>query len=700
MAISIDGLSYGSAAVAFVVLAALLLVSWRRGAVGAWLMVAAVVSALWAVYGTYGAVTGSGDEIVLGVLELLRSAAWIGCLLWVLFRTPQANPTEFGRRYAAPAIAALFVAMIGLEIAAPGFGDEAPGGVGFDPSIFGRLAIAVVGVLLVENLFRNTRLDFRWNIKFLCIGLGGLFAYDFALYSDALLFQRINEGLISARGFTNAVVAPLVAIAAARNRGWAVDVFVSRKVVFHTATLVGTGLYLLAMAGVGYYLREFGGRLGPVVVSVFVFAAFVVLVLVVFSGGFRAWLRVNINKHFFSYKYDYREEWLRLIATLSSVGIAGGLPVRVIRGVADIVESPEGALWLREEDDRFSLCAQWNCSPEPGSYAADASFTDILEERRWIINLEEIEERPDFYAGLVVPDWIRTRTRPWLVVPLMHHETLLGFLLLGRPRAPTALNWEDYDLLKTFGRHAASYLAEQQSAQALAEARQFDEFNRRFAFVMHDIKNLVSQLSLIVANAGKFKDNPAFQDDVLQTVKESVDKMNRLLVRLHESGREAAGTSIVELSSFLHRVVDKNALNAGNIALDCRVDGVAVVAEEERLSAVMAHLIDNAVEATGDRGKVSVGLDSSGGDAIIEITDDGPGMDAEFIRTELFRPFRSTKPGGYGIGVYESRAFVRGLGGRLDVVSAPGHGTTVRIRLPAVNVSPAMSDTQPGIAVQ
>jgi putative PEP-CTERM system histidine kinase len=257
--------------------------------------------------------------------------------------------------------------------------------------------------------------------------------------------------------------------------------------------------------------------------------------------------------------------------------------------------------------------------------------------------------------------------------------------VLGRPRAARDLNWEDYDLLKTIGRQTASYLAEHQTARALAEARQFDQFNKRFAFVLHDIKNLASQLSLITANAEKFKGNPEFVDDMVTTVRETVDKMNRLMTRIHEGGREAKAHAAFELEGVLRQTVARAAIKDRNLSFEGNACGMQLVADEDRFAAVVSHLIDNAIEASPARdGRVAVRLTAQDGDAVIEVEDNGKGMDAEFIRTEMFKPFKSTKDGGYGIGAYESREFVRELGGNLDVVSAPGKGTTVRIRLPAI----------------
>ena len=687
---NIGTVSYSISAVTFVLLTLLLFASWKRGWVGAWLIAASVLTAAWSVVAAYGYAEGNDSRLATNILEILRGAGWLMFLAGVLSRTWDTGRHRAVGRFVVPAIVAFCLLILFVDCVEYAVDTDVAGVVGLDLAILGRLVIAVVGILLIENLYRNTKREHRWGIKYVCFGIGGMFAYEFFMFADGLLFQSVNRDLVDARGIVNAVIAPLIAVSAARNPDWSIDVAVSRRVIFHSATLIGAGIYLLLMAAAGFYLREFGGQWGPAVQVVFLFAAIVLLVLTLFSGSFRAWVKVNINKYFFTYRYDYREEWLRLIQTISSVGTGRDLAERVVKGLADIVESPEGTLWLYREPDQFELLKSWNSRVVEGSQTADPRFAQFLEERQWVINLDEFRENPALYDDLTLPDWLRdTRDdiRAWLVVPLLHHDRLMGILMLGQPRVLRELNWEDYDLLKTVGRQSASYLSEQESASALAEAKQFDEFNRRFAFVLHDIKNLVSQLSLMVKNAEKHKNNPAFQEDMLQTVSESVEKMNNLLVRLHEGGRQAAASAALDLSRFLGQIVKHNTRANGRLSFESNVSGIAVLIDEERLGAVMAHVIDNALDAIEDDGTIRVRLGAAGGEAVIEVEDDGCGMTAEFIREELFKPFRTSKGGGYGIGAFESREYVRENGGRMDVESEPGSGTKVTIRIPALSLT-------------
>jgi putative PEP-CTERM system histidine kinase len=689
--LNIGLISYATAAVAFALLTALLLVSLKRGRIGAWLAAAAALTAIWAALEGWASATNGELALAAILVEVAQTAGWLGLLIavmglpWNLFRQRSRGALV------APAIVLLVVVNVMLAIAAARNIDDAWGISLPEADILARLSLAIVGLLMVENLFRNTVPERRWNIKFLCFGVGGMFAYDFFLYSEALLFKRVSPDLLEARGFISAMVMPSIAIAAARNPTWSVEVFISRRAIFHSTTLISAGAYLLAMATAGYFLRRYSGDWGGVLQVVFLFGAVILLALTVFSGRFRAWAKLNLNKHFLTYRYDYREEWLRLIRTVSSTGHSGGLPLRVINAVADIVDSPDGSLWLREQGDSFVLGGAWNASSwklDSAAPAAHPAFAQFLEERQWIINLDELSAHPERYENLSVPGWVTRPERAWLIVPLIHHEWLLGFLVLGRPRAARDLNWEDYDLLKTIGRQTASYLAEHQTARALAEARQFDQFNKRFAFVLHDIKNLASQLSLITANAEKFKGNPEFVDDMVMTVRETVDKMNRLMTRIHEGGREVRAHAAFEVEGVLRQTVARAAGKERHLSFEGDARGLQLVADEDRFAAVVAHLIDNAIEASPRDGRVAVRLTSQGNEAVIEVEDNGQGMDTEFIRNEMFKPFKSTKSGGYGIGAYESREFVRELGGNLDVLSEPGKGTTVRIRLPAMTTTP------------
>ena len=672
--------SYALCAASFLILSILLLTRWRSHANAGATAVAAIATTLWAAVIALNALSAAPLLFATDLLELFRTAAWTLLLIQLhgAFKADR-PPHLYNLKTSAKASAALyFAALLGtcyLHLS-PGETNRA---VALLTGIFGRVALAVVGMLMVEQLYRNAPTRERWGIKFACMGIGGLFAYDFYLYSDAMLFRGLNVDIWIARGVINALTVPLIALSAARNLKWSLAISVSRRAMFHSVALFGSATYLLAMAGAGYYLRFFGGSWGNVMQGAFLFGAVVLLIVVLFSGAFRAWLKVFISKHFYSYGYDYREEWLRFTKTLSEGG--PDVAERAVHAVAALVESPAGALYLSRESGSCELVANWNLPLGDGVIGLDTAFCRFLKTRQWVIDLPEMRESPERYDDIGLPACLENVTSAWLVVPLILRNDLCGFVVLAQSRSKLVLNWEVTDLLKVAGSQAASYLAQQESANALMVARQFEAFNRMSTFIVHDLKNLVSQLSLMVANAEKHKHNPEFQQDMLETVDLSVQKMKLLLQKL------ARGTTVetpvrLHIDKLLRQAIAVKSAADPKPQLEIIDAGLVVVANPARLERVIGHIIQNAVEATPKDGQVHVRLLKWHAEVVVECTDTGLGMDEDFIRERLFKPFESTKSAGMGIGVFESREYVQELGGRIEVHSQKPGGTTFRIILP------------------
>ena len=660
----------------FLVLSLLLVTSWRGRLQGGLLLTATVVSTVWA----FLFAAQSGFKLVpvwlIWGIEALKNLAWCGFLIGLLSDMARARGVSSTLYRLLTAIAVLASLLLVLpDSLIPSF-------IYLDVRYLGQVIVAVVGMMLIEQLYRNTAQEHRWGIKYLCFGLGSMFAFDFYLFSDALLFKRIDADLWYARGGVYAITVPLLAVSAARNPAWSLDLFVSRRVVFHTTTLLAAGLYMLLMAFAGYYIKLYGGAWGSVLQIVFFFAAVLVLLALLFSGQVRSYAKVFFNKHFFNYRYDYREEWLRLIRLLSGQDTDARLFERVIWALGEIVESSAGLLWLCGDKGCQLVASRGQPEPQIDGPVGLEGVVRFLQERQWVIDLDEYKSRPDLYDGLEIPDWLLDVKEAWIVVPLIHDEKILGFVVLSRPRVRININWENLDLLKTAGRQAASYIALYQTAQALADAKQFEGFNRLSAFVVHDLKNLIAQLSLVVKNAERHRNNPAFIDDAIRTIDNAVGKMSRLMAHLR-SGVPDDKRRQVELSTVLQRVVADKASQMPAPQLDLRHDDVQVYADPDRMEAVLGHVLQNAQDATPADGRVLVELDIEDGQAVVQVRDTGSGMDQAFIRERLFRPFDSTKGlTGMGIGAYECREFVHSVGGEVTVFSKPGEGTLFKISLP------------------
>ena len=467
----------------------------------------------------------------------------------------------------------------------------------------------------------------------------------------------------------------------------------SRAAVFHSAATVLAGGYLLIVAAIGYYIRFFGGAWGSALQLVALFAALIVFVALAVSGTVRSRLRVLVGKHFFSYRYDYRKEWLRFTAMLSPMGSPAEMGTLVIRGMADMVESPAGALWMRgPEQAEFVQAARWNVAAANDREPTDSAFARFLLDKGWIVDLEQCRNQPERYAGLALPAWLAAAQQFWLVVPLIVADELIGFVALSPPRTPVDLNWEVTDLLKTASRQAAGFLAQMRATEALLETRKFDAFNRMSAFVVHDLKNIVTQLSLMLKNAQRLRDNPEFQQDMLVTVESSLEKMRQLMLQLRDGEAPPGGQSGVDLVPIVRRI-EAVAAERGRTVEVRVVDPVVTRGHEGRIERVLGHVVQNALDATQPTDRVWLTLARCSGQARVEIGDTGQGMSQDYVQTRLFRPFQTTKPTGMGIGTYESFQYVRELGGSISVETELARGTVMTIALPLFESQPA-SDLQ------
>jgi putative PEP-CTERM system histidine kinase len=638
---------------------------------------ALVSTALW---GWAGVAEPYFDVVPLfgvGLLDLLRYGCWFAFLLSL---SPPSAARQTPSRVLAPvAILLLLGGLIGLAVDA--LGARAAGGW-TRLGLFEALALPVFGLVLVEQLFRNTSDDSRWNAKPLCLGLSVIFFFDIYVYSQAVLFGRIDNDAVGIRGAIHALAAPLLLLAARRRSDWIARLRISRSAAFHSTALVLAGGYLLIVAAIGYYIRYFGGAWGSALQLVALFAALIAFVGLALSGTMRSRLRVLVGKHFFSYRYDYRDEWLRFTAMLSARSTPTEMGTLVIRGMADMVESPEGALWIRgPAQTEFFQSARWNTPAVQDPEPAESPFARFLLCSGWIVDLKQYRTEPERYEGLDLPGWLAASARAWLVIPLIVADELIGFVVLGLPRTAVDLNWEVTDLLKTASRQAAGFLAQMQATEALLETRKFDAFNRMSAFVVHDLKNIVTQLSLMLKNAKRLHDNPEFQRDMLATVESSLDKMRQLMLQLREGEAPPGGQSGVDLVKIAHRL-EAVAAEAGRTVEVEVVDAVVTRGHEERIERVLGHVVQNALDATQPTDRVWLKLSRSSGQASVEVGDTGNGMSQEYVQTRLFKPFQTTKATGMGIGAYESLQYVRELGGSISVDTELARGTVMTIALP------------------
>lgn len=689
--------SYGIAAAGFAGLALQLSFGPNRGPQRLALLIPVVLSAVWALLGWAFALTQTPALLLsAAIADVARMAGWYSFLLMFIVGPWWRGKLLRGSGLTVAGIVLIIVgfsAQVVLALDFAGIGDAAR------LAIFNSLGMAVFALVLVEALFRNLPSDARWSLKPICIGLVAAFAFDVYLYTDALLFTRFNTDAFSVRGFAHALVIPLVAIAAARGGDWTSRVTLSRGVVLHSAALAASGVYLLLVAAAGYYVRYFGGEWGGAFQIALLFAGLLLLGLLTQSASMRAKLKVLVNKHFFRYRYDYREEWLRFTQTLSACSEQSALGYQIIYGLARLVESPSGALWVRDRARcGFVQSARWNMNACDSCEPLASSFARFLAESRWVIDLEEFRSSPGRYGELRLPTWTGEVSQAWLIVPLVNRDELIGFVILGTARTPIEINWEVNDLLKTAGSQAASFLAQMEATEALLETRKFEAFNRMSAFVVHDLKNIMSQLSLMSKNAARHRDNPEFQNDMVVTVTHAVERMKQLMMQLREGATPIDAARGVNLAETIRRIHRTKTGHQPIPELEL-VENVFAKGHEDRIERVIGHIVQNAIDATAHDGRVWIKLERQAEQAVIEVGDTGHGMSPEFIRDRLFKPFETTKTAGMGIGAYESYQYVHELGGRISVESAVNIGTRMRVVLPVYDGGQPRAELEPSRAV-
>lgn len=671
---------YGLAAAGYLLLTLLLLAAFRQRMRAPFLAIATVSMAVW---GAIFAANGEWlrlDAFQYFLLEFALDAAWLLYLASLLAGAVggmQFRLLRFGGLALAVGILILGTVLEFLyRNGRLALGAE-------QILIFGQILTALAALVYVEQIYRNSRSKQRRDLKFLCLGIGAIFAYDLLMYSNAVVSGGASEVLWAARGYIVVMALPLLGFAVKRSPSWSGGIFVSRQIVFHSTTIFGAGIYLTFVGIVGQFIRDFGGSWAALAQIVFFSGSVLLLIVLLASDTIRARLRVFISKHFYQNKYDYREEWLRLTETLNNS--ADGLPIRkrAIKALTEIVGAPTGLLWQKTDDDsKFRCVAGWNTKLVETQFEERDQLPVFLAERGWVIDCHEYARQHELYLPLALEPAVFGLEHPYLIIPLINDGNLLGFVAVSDPASPQSLTYEDRDLLKTAGKQIASYLAQDAATEMLAQSRQFEAYNKLTAYIMHDLKNIIAQQSLVVANAQKHRDNPEFVDDAIETVRAGVARMRRVIEQLRQ-GSISQTLENVELGTVIMKAVSDCASREPTPAFRVGDQRIFVKADRERLQMAIYHAIRNAQDATPASGKVEVSLVRHDEQCEIRISDTGIGMEESFVRERLFRPFDSTKgTAGMGIGAYQIRETLRQIGGSLEVASEVGQGTTLMLRIP------------------
>ncbi|KGJ94725.1 XrtA/PEP-CTERM system histidine kinase PrsK [Colwellia psychrerythraea] len=615
--------------------------------------------------------------LIVMAIETFKLAVWS-----ILIICTQANITTVKELISHPKVKKYLQIFSSLSVLCWGAALLLPDSVKFLFSLF--LLLNLWLLVLLEQLYRNADVKVKWAIWSLIIALGMMTVFDFVLFAQAALVNQLDFSYWYARGFIAAIGMPLILVSTRRIKDWSVDVFVSREVVFYSSMLLISGLYLLLLAIAGYAINYFGGAWGDVISIAFIILGGSVLAALLITESLRREVKVFITKHFFANKYDYRVEWLKSIEQLE-IGENNDCYHTATHIICSSLNIHQGALIKKLTPSQYQPLYQQNFQLEQNELHFLVAVDQFCQQHGWIIDIRELAMVEESYPGLVLDARACQQKNIDIIIPIFMNKSVYGFFLLALPEEQGLLNWEDRDLLFSISKQLSNYLSLNEANESLAESKQFDAFNRMSAFLVHDLKNIQAQLALINSNAKRHRDNPAFIDDVFDTIDSATARLDKVLTQLRNKQVVESTKKSTDVQVLIQRVVEQRNIQLPHISAQLAIDSMISI-DEETLFSVLNHLLQNAQEATNESGWVKISAEKISDNLHIAIVDNGCGMSMNFIKDRLFKPFDTTKGNaGMGIGVYEAKQFVESIGGTMQVTSFENEGSIFTLVIPCDN---------------
>ena len=553
------------------------------------------------------------------------------------------------------------------------------------------LLLSIVFTLYnLEHTYRNASDTGKWHIKYLIIGIFGTSFFDIFLFSYMLLYRIIRVEFLVAESIIVLVAGMLILFSLVRYRLLDTDVFISRQVVYNSFVIFVTGAYLITIAGIGYLAkyrviqREITQFL---VVEVFMYVAILGFVVILFSESMRRRVEQYIRKHFYRHKYEYDEVWMAFTRHIGSQVSLDGLLPQIVASLQEILNTDHVYIFLHDAgNDQLRLRQS---SPTPKLSEAlpmKSRFAQYFTDPHTLhADLRSSDSSPELQTICSEQQTMLERLKMTLCVPLRVNDIFVGLLGVGAEQSGEAYAHEDYALLHTIGMQAASAILNVKLSDDLSHARTLESFHKFSAFIVHDLKNAVQSLSLVVESAPNFMDNPEFWRDALDSISGSVARMNRLIDRLSSVPKELEIERIdVLLTMFFQETIRQSKvskLDQITVSIDIDDPILTVPLDYHQMQSVFFNLLSNAAEAMGNAGEIRIGAVKQSGCARISISDTGSGIQPETLRT-LFTPFKSTKTKGLGIGLYQCKTILEAHGGKIVVESVVDQGTTFYLELP------------------
>lgn len=542
----------------------------------------------------------------------------------------------------------------------------------------------LINLIHIENTLRSSTGFKRQQIKYLTIGVGAILAFQIYLSSKALLFSFIDTRYIPVTSLVILISCGLILFGVIRHRLLDVDIFISRYVIYNSLTVFFVGAYLLIVGLVAQGIKLAGGSFDTFWSTLFSFVAILWITMILFSAGLRRKARLFINRHFYKHKYEFRDKWMETTEKIDAETDPSRIPKVLVEMISETMGANEVYLWLHEPALReYRLVSSTIASSNQIRLKEDHPIISYIKSRAAPFFVKEIMEDRDERSREIAP--LIMASKAVLCTPLMAgRNDLLGFILQGEDISGDPYRKDDFDLLRAIASHAASRIKNARLTGELLTAKEAETFHQMSSFFIHDLKNLVSTLSLLVQNAEEYISNPSFQQDAVRTLKTTVMKMNNMISNLTLLTR---GLKINPTRTNLKDLVEEtlSTLNGrASSRMVRRLETVpGILADREQMRKVCLNLLLNAIEASPTNNRIEISTSAANGEVILKITDHGCGMSRDFIESSLFRPFRTTKPNGLGIGLFQCKKIIEAHQGRIEVESREGEGSTFRVILPA-----------------
>jgi putative PEP-CTERM system histidine kinase len=639
-----------------------------------------------------------------GLLYLQRLKLIVGSFLpgiWLIFSLSFARPNyrEFLSKWKWILLASFVLPLLMITLFGGSFFVGGPvikkpvmvffrlGWSGLAYCLFSLLG-AVLILMNLERTLRHSTGYMRWQVKFLIIGIGGLFGIRLYFGSQAMLFRSLDTGWEMLNVGALIVADAMVFWSLLRMRVFNIDFYLSHSFLYSSFTILLVGIYFVAVglvAKIAVYFKD--GRNLPLT-AFLVFIAVVGLAVLLFSDPLRLKRKRFISRHFKRPRYDYREMWAAFTQWTTSVTEPKDLCAAVAKMVSKTFEILSVTIWLLDEkEERLTLGGSTIFSEvqAKGIKSSEKGERELIHAiRSQSMPIDFDSGKGDWASDLKAAnsDYFR-EARIRYCVPLVAGEKLLGIMTLSDRIAGVPFTTEDFDLLKTVVDQAAASLLNLKLSERLRQLGEVEAYRNMSAFLMHDLKNLASSLSLTMENLPIHFDNPDFRNDALKIVQQSVTRVNSLCSHLATLSQKIETKKVeVDLNELIASSLScLNGINKVSILKDLQ-PVPSLMIDPEQVQKVLNNLFLNAHEALANGGEIRVATEQSDGWAIVSIQDNGCGITKEFIEQSLFRPFKTTKKQGMGIGLFQSKMIVEAHQGKIEVESEEGRGSTFRIILP------------------